>query len=99
MKYINEVRQASDVNRISIMSLYGKSVNEQTGYSDSLFYLTSKNKVGVVNNFRGCLKDVYLVPLRGKIIKLQQKVFIESYNMIHILLLKNIFDFIFVFRE
>merc|ERR1712131_271396 len=63
-KYINEVRQASDVNRISIMSLYGKSVNEQTGYSDSLFYLTSKNKVGVVNNFRGCLKDVYLVPLR-----------------------------------
>merc|ERR1712235_213608 len=54
----------SDVNRISIMSLYGKSVNEQTGYSDSLFYLTSKNKVGVVNNFRGCLKDVYLVPLR-----------------------------------
>ena len=50
------------------MSLYGKSVNEQTGYSDSLFYLTSKNKVGVVNNFRidGCLKDVYLVPLRGK---------------------------------
>jgi len=63
-KYITEVRQASDVNRISIMSLYGKSVNEQTGYSDSLFYLTSKNKVGVVNNFRGVLKDVYLVPLR-----------------------------------
>ena len=43
VKYITEVRQASDVNRISIMSLYGKSVNEQTGYSDSLFYLTSKN--------------------------------------------------------
>ena len=85
MKYINEVRQASDVNRISIMSLYGKSVNEQTGYSDSLFYLTSKNKVGVVNNFRGCLKDVYLVPLRGKIILLKQKVFIESYYMNHII--------------
>ena len=48
------------------MSLYGKSVNEQRGYSDALFYLTSKNKVGVVNNFQGCLKDVYLVPLRGK---------------------------------
>ena len=64
-KYINEV-QASYVDRISIMSLYGKSVNEQRGYSDALFYLTSKNKVGVVNNFRGYLKDVYLVPLRGK---------------------------------
>ena len=68
-KYINEVQarlQASDINHISIMSLYGTSVNEQRGYRDCLLYLISKNKVGVVNNLRGCLKDVYLVALRGK---------------------------------
>merc|ERR1719209_568931 len=62
-KYIEEVRATSDYNRISVMSLYGKTANEQTGYIDSMYYLTSKNKVGVVNNFMGALKDVYLVPL------------------------------------
>ena len=61
------------------MSLYGKSVNEQTGYSDSLFYLTSKNKVGVVNNFRGCLKDVYLVPLRGNVIFMEKYLFQKAH--------------------
>ena len=36
------------------------------GYVDSYFYLSERNKVGVVDNFTGVLKDVYLVPVNGK---------------------------------
>ena len=47
------------------MSLYGKSVVDEPGYIDAMFGLTAKNKIGVVNNFSGQLKDVYLVPIHG----------------------------------
>ena len=64
-QYIREVKSTSDVSRISIMSLYGKSVVDEPGYIDAMFGLTAKNKIGVVNNFSGQLKDVYLVPIHG----------------------------------
>ena len=65
-KYIREVRGTSGNNRISIMSLYGKSADDEAGYIESMFWLTQKNKIGVVNNFMGSLKDVYLIPLHGE---------------------------------
>ena len=64
--YIREVRGTSGNNRISIMSLYGKSADDESGYIESMYWLTQKNKIGVVNNFMGSLKDVYLIPVHGK---------------------------------
>ena len=48
------------------MSLYGKSVVDEPGYIDAMFGLTSKNKIGVVANISGLLKDAYLVPIHGE---------------------------------
>ena len=79
--YIREVRGTSGNNRISIMSLYGKSADDESGYIESMYWLTQKNKIGVVNNFMGSLKDVYLIPLHGKFDLLTAKLTLKIFEI------------------
>jgi len=47
------------------LSLYGVASSEESGYIDSLTYLSERNKVGVVKLDGSPLKDVYLIALLG----------------------------------
>ena len=50
-----------------MLSLYGLSALEESGYTDSLMYLSEKNKIGVVKVDSGSpLKDAYIVALQGE---------------------------------
>ena len=50
-----------------MLSIYGLSALEESGYTDSLMYLSKTNKIGVVKVDSGsALKDAYIVALQGK---------------------------------
>jgi len=50
---------------VALVSFYDRDLKERSSYLDSLTFLSQKNRVGVVNNASGVLKDVYVVPVHG----------------------------------